>query len=247
MSCSETVTDHCLVLAARAGRDRGVPARSGGPRPACPGRRHPAGPGARAPVPRPHAPLRPRGAAAGGASAADAVPPAPPRGLPATIPANGTSPDPSGRVGFHSDAGRVSTDPGTGDAFFRSLGANGRSCGTCHQPSQGMSLSAAAARRRFRLSRRRGPALRPGRRGGLPEPGPGPRERPEGRPRSGEGPLAPAPLRPVPDLPAGPGERRLHALDRAPATTPPAATRTPPTRGTRPTPRRGSSRSTGGR
>ena len=73
-------------------------------------------------------------------------------GLPAIIPANGTSPDPAGRVGFHSDAGRVSTDPGTGDAFFRSLGANGRSCGTCHQPSQGMSLSAAAAQRRFRLS-----------------------------------------------------------------------------------------------
>ena len=71
--------------------------------------------------------------------------------LPAAVPADGTSPDPSGRIGFHSDAGRVSTDPRTGNGFFRSLGANGRSCGTCHQPSQGMGLSAAAARRRFDL------------------------------------------------------------------------------------------------
>src|SRR4051794_33212930 len=71
--------------------------------------------------------------------------------LPATIPADGTSPDPSGGVGFHSDAGRVSTDPRAGNAFFRPLGANGRSCGTCHQPSQGMGLGAAAVRHRFRL------------------------------------------------------------------------------------------------
>jgi len=34
--------------------------------------------------------------------------------------------------------------------FFQSLGANGRSCGTCHQPSDGMSVSAAHVQERFR-------------------------------------------------------------------------------------------------
>src|SRR5437868_2641414 len=33
--------------------------------------------------------------------------------------------------------------------FFQSLGTNGRSCGTCHQPSDGMSVSAANVQQRF--------------------------------------------------------------------------------------------------
>ena len=33
--------------------------------------------------------------------------------------------------------------------FFQSLGTNGRSCGTCHQPSDGMSVSAAHIQQRF--------------------------------------------------------------------------------------------------
>src|SRR5215469_16808295 len=33
--------------------------------------------------------------------------------------------------------------------FFQSLGTNGRSCGTCHQPSDGMSVSAAHVQQRF--------------------------------------------------------------------------------------------------
>ena len=33
--------------------------------------------------------------------------------------------------------------------FFQSLGTNGRSCATCHQPSDGMSVSAANVERRF--------------------------------------------------------------------------------------------------
>jgi cytochrome c peroxidase len=33
--------------------------------------------------------------------------------------------------------------------FFQSLGTNGRTCGTCHQPSDGMSISAADVDRRF--------------------------------------------------------------------------------------------------
>src|SRR5262245_59776920 len=33
--------------------------------------------------------------------------------------------------------------------FFQSLGSNGRSCATCHQPSDGMSVSAANVQQRF--------------------------------------------------------------------------------------------------
>src|SRR5215472_15550188 len=33
--------------------------------------------------------------------------------------------------------------------FFQSLGTNGRSCGTCHQPRDGMSVSAAHVQQRF--------------------------------------------------------------------------------------------------
>ena len=58
---------------------------------------------------------------------------------------------------FHDATGAVATFNSTGDidtsnAFFKSLGTNGRSCGTCHQPSQGFSLSAAGAREVFQRS-----------------------------------------------------------------------------------------------
>jgi cytochrome c peroxidase len=36
--------------------------------------------------------------------------------------------------------------------FFQKLGSNGRSCGTCHQPSDAMSVSAASVERRFVLT-----------------------------------------------------------------------------------------------
>src|SRR5215510_8606030 len=36
--------------------------------------------------------------------------------------------------------------------FFQSLGTNGRSCSSCHQPSDGMSVSAAHVQRRFLLT-----------------------------------------------------------------------------------------------
>src|SRR4029453_9536186 len=36
--------------------------------------------------------------------------------------------------------------------FFQSLGTNGRSCSSCHQPSDGMSVSAAHVQRRFVLT-----------------------------------------------------------------------------------------------
>lgn len=45
--------------------------------------------------------------------------------------------------------------------FFQSLGTNGRSCATCHQLSDGMSVSAIGVQRRFLLSYGRDPIFRP--------------------------------------------------------------------------------------
>jgi len=53
--------------------------------------------------------------------------------------------DPSGVIGTLNLNGRTEPD----SAFFQSLGTNGRSCGTCHQPSDGMSVSAAHVQQRF--------------------------------------------------------------------------------------------------
>jgi len=45
--------------------------------------------------------------------------------------------------------------------FFQSLGTNGRSCGSCHQPSDGMSVSAANVQLRFLLTQGLDPIFRP--------------------------------------------------------------------------------------
>jgi len=44
--------------------------------------------------------------------------------------------------------------------FFQSLGTNGRSCATCHQPSDGMSVSAANVQQRFALTQGLDPIFR---------------------------------------------------------------------------------------
>jgi len=44
--------------------------------------------------------------------------------------------------------------------FFQSLGSNGRSCATCHQPSDGMSIAAANVQRRFLLTQGLDPIFR---------------------------------------------------------------------------------------
>ncbi len=44
--------------------------------------------------------------------------------------------------------------------FFQSIGTNGRSCGSCHQPSDGMSVSAAHVQARFDLSEGLDPIFR---------------------------------------------------------------------------------------
>ncbi len=45
--------------------------------------------------------------------------------------------------------------------FFQSMGTNGRTCGTCHQPSDGMSVSAANIQLRFLLTQGQDPIFRP--------------------------------------------------------------------------------------
>jgi len=44
--------------------------------------------------------------------------------------------------------------------FFKSLGTNGRSCVTCHQPAEGWGISAAGVQKRFKQSKGRDPIFR---------------------------------------------------------------------------------------
>jgi len=54
-------------------------------------------------------------------------------------------PNPDGTSSTYSTTGSVDlTGP-----FFQSLGTNGRSCGSCHQPRDAMSVSAAHVQQRF--------------------------------------------------------------------------------------------------
>ncbi|HEX5228070.1 MAG TPA: hypothetical protein VFW44_10185 [Bryobacteraceae bacterium] len=64
--------------------------------------------------------------------------------------------DPTGVVKTYNQNGNIDlTGP-----FFQSLGTNGRSCSTCHQPSDAMSVSAANIELRFNLSRGTDPIFR---------------------------------------------------------------------------------------
>jgi cytochrome c peroxidase len=57
-------------------------------------------------------------------------------------------PDRAGTVATVSRSGKIDTS----GAFFQSLGTNGRTCATCHQMDQAMSLSAAGVRKIYRRS-----------------------------------------------------------------------------------------------
>jgi cytochrome c peroxidase len=59
-------------------------------------------------------------------------------GFPAAINEREEYTNPSGRLGSYLPFGAVTTKQ---NAFFQSLGTNGRSCATCHQPPSGMSVS----------------------------------------------------------------------------------------------------------
>jgi hypothetical protein len=62
------------------------------------------------------------------------------------FPAAATYPNGFGALGIVNTAGPVETK---GHPFFTPLGTNGRACVTCHQPSDGMSLSVETIRRRW--------------------------------------------------------------------------------------------------
>ena len=59
-----------------------------------------------------------------------------------------------GEVGIYNAAGRVDTK---GHPFFEAIGTNGRACVTCHQPSDGMSLSLKSIRERWEKTGGRDP------------------------------------------------------------------------------------------
>ncbi len=64
---------------------------------------------------------------------------------PAFVPNGAHFANPGGTSNTYSTTGAIDlTGP-----FFQSLGTNGRSCGSCHQPSDGMSVSAAHIQQRF--------------------------------------------------------------------------------------------------
>ena len=53
--------------------------------------------------------------------------------------------NPSGHHRTYNAAGAIDL----GNAFFQSLGTNGRSCGSCHQPSDGWTVTPAHIQERF--------------------------------------------------------------------------------------------------
>ena len=67
-------------------------------------------------------------------------------GMPATLPATTSDPDPTGLVGTYQPNGATAT---ASNAFFQPLGTNGRGCVTCHSPPNGMSLSANAIQAQY--------------------------------------------------------------------------------------------------
>src|SRR5690349_14501071 len=64
------------------------------------------------------------------------------------VPNNTNFPNAGGTSATFSTTGRIDLS----GPFFQSLGSNGRSCGSCHQPSDAMSVSAAHIQQRFDLT-----------------------------------------------------------------------------------------------
>lgn len=67
------------------------------------------------------------------------------------------SPDPSGELSTFSTAGGVDV----GNAFFQSLGTNGRSCGSCHVSTDAWTITPDHLRDRFDTSKGLDPVFRP--------------------------------------------------------------------------------------
>lgn len=73
------------------------------------------------------------------------------------IPSPLVLPDSSGRSSTISTAGSIDLS----NPFFKSLGSNGRSCASCHQPSQGWSISPENVQLRFLMTFGTDPVFRP--------------------------------------------------------------------------------------
>jgi cytochrome c peroxidase len=76
---------------------------------------------------------------------------------PGIIPKFSEDRDPSGRVATFQPGGGTATGS---NAFFQDMGTNGRTCFTCHQPQNGWTISAAAAKERFETSSGNDPLFR---------------------------------------------------------------------------------------
>jgi hypothetical protein len=79
-------------------------------------------------------------------------------GIPPFVPQLEIDADPSGKVGSYQPGGPTRTAT---NAFFQSLGTNGRSCVTCHQPPSGMGVSVRNIRRRLYTTRGKDPIFAP--------------------------------------------------------------------------------------
>jgi hypothetical protein len=67
-----------------------------------------------------------------------------------------TFPNATGVAATFSTAGRIDTS----NPFFQELGTNGRSCGTCHQASDGWTITPASVQARFDATQGRDPIFR---------------------------------------------------------------------------------------
>jgi cytochrome c peroxidase len=79
-------------------------------------------------------------------------------GVPRIVLAYETDRNATGRLGTYLPGGPVTTAT---NAFFQSLGSNGRSCVTCHQPSSAMSVSVSNIQERFVISQGDDPIFAP--------------------------------------------------------------------------------------
>lgn len=77
---------------------------------------------------------------------------------PATIPQFLETVDPPGRLASYQPRGATAT---SGHAFFNSLGTNGRTCFSCHQPQSGWALTPADAMNIFNASNGNDPLFAP--------------------------------------------------------------------------------------
>jgi cytochrome c peroxidase len=78
--------------------------------------------------------------------------------IPEIFPIDQKDTDPTGVIETLNTAGPTVT---AHNAFFQSLGSNGRSCNSCHQPSSGMTISVDNIRTRYLATRAKDPLFAP--------------------------------------------------------------------------------------